>query len=62
MNNDYVRKELKDLLDKLGIKQKFIAKKVDLSDATISYFLRDMRNLPDVKLKEIHNFCIQNNR
>lgn len=62
MTNDFVRKELKELMDRLGIKQTFIAKKVELSDTTISYFLRDMRDLPANKLDALHEFCTQNNK
>lgn len=61
MTNESVRKELKELMQRLGIKQRFIAKKVELSDTTISYFIRDMRDLPVNKLQEIHEFCTQNN-
>lgn len=62
MTNEVVRNELKELMNGLGIKQCFIAKKFDLSDTTISYFMRDMRDLPVRKLEEIHQFCIENIR
>lgn len=60
MTNDSVRKELKELMNRLGIKQCFLAKKVELSDTTISYFVRDMRDLPADKLEAIHEFCAEN--
>ncbi|GCD11407.1 hypothetical protein [Clostridium tagluense] len=61
MTNKLVREELIVLMAKLGIKQCFIARKFSLSNTTISYFLRNMRDLPTDKLNRIHNFCIDNN-
>ena len=59
MTNDSVRKELRELISNFGIKQRFVANKVDLSDTTISFFVRDKRDLPIEKLKEIHKFCTE---
>ena len=61
MTNKLVREELIVLMAKLGIKQCFLARKFALSNTTISYFVRDMRDLPTDKLNRIHNFCINNN-
>ena len=60
MTNESVKQELKELVERMGIKQIFLAKQFSLSSTTISYFMRDMRDLNEIKLEMIHEFCEEN--
>jgi len=53
LSNDRVRKDLINYLKEFGVKNKFIAKKVDLSDVTISLFLSSQRDIAQDKLEKI---------
>lgn len=44
-----VREQAKLYLEENGIKQNFIARKLDISDAMMSYYLNDKKNLSNEK-------------
>ena len=48
-----IKQETKDYLVKNGIKQRFIAKKLNISDAMFSYFINDKKNLSEEKQQEL---------
>lgn len=59
LSNEKIRKELIEFLEEKGVKNRFIAKKINASDTTISLFLKGQRKLSTSKLellyKLIHN-------
>lgn len=51
-----IRQATKEYLEKNGIKQNFIARKLNISDAMMSYYLNNHKNLSnekEEKLKQI---------
>lgn len=55
LNNDDIKNNLKTYLTKNGIKQRFIARKLNLSDTTISLFIKGKIELSQNKLNLINN-------
>ena len=54
LSNESIRKELIEFLKKNGIKNRFIAKKIDVSDTTISLFINGKRELSTKKLQALN--------
>lgn len=54
LSNESVRKDLIRYLKEFGVKNKFIARKIELSDVTISLFLSNQRDIAQDKLEKIH--------
>ncbi len=50
LKQDTIRKDLKQYLEDNGIKNKFIAKQINLSESMISYFLNGKKELSSNKL------------
>ncbi|NRT88893.1 helix-turn-helix domain-containing protein [Clostridium beijerinckii] len=55
MNQDTIRNDLKKYLEDNGIKNKFIAKQIGLSESMISYFLNGKKRLSSNSLNLIYN-------
>lgn len=55
MSQEVIREDLKKYLKENGIKNKFIAEKIDISTAMISYFLNGKKRLSSKYLKKISN-------
>lgn len=53
MNQDEIRKDLKEYLKNNGVKSKFIALKLELSPAMISYFINNKKGLSSNYLQQI---------
>lgn len=61
MLQEEVRKELKEFLKSKGVKNKYIANYAGLTDASISMFLHDKRDLSRQKLDLILEYIKINN-
>lgn len=48
-----IREQAKKYLEENGIKQNFIARKLDISDAMMSYYLNNKKNLSHEKELEL---------
>ena len=55
MTQESIRNDLKNYLKENGIKNKFIAEKIDLSPSMISYFINGKKRLSANKLNLISN-------
>lgn len=55
MNQNTIREDLKKYLEDNGIKNKFIANKIGLSESMISYFLNGKKRLSSASLDLISN-------
>ncbi|UYZ34173.1 helix-turn-helix transcriptional regulator [Clostridium beijerinckii] len=55
MNQDTIRNDLKKYLEDNGIKNKFIAKQIGLSESMVSYFLNGKKRLSSTSLNLIYN-------
>ncbi|AKN32319.1 hypothetical protein Ccar_16195 [Clostridium carboxidivorans P7] len=55
MENEVVRKKLKEYLEINGVRNNWIAKKINISPTSICLFLKDARNLSSDKLELIWN-------
>jgi len=53
MNQEIIRKDLKEYLKKNGIKNKFIAEQIELSASMISYFISGKKGLSSNYLRKI---------
>lgn len=60
MNQDTIRNDLKQYLEDNGIKNKFIAKQIGLSESMISYFLNGKKRLSSTSLNLISNIIYKN--
>ncbi|AQS04012.1 helix-turn-helix domain-containing protein [Clostridium beijerinckii] len=55
MKQDVIREDLKNYLKENGIKSKFIAQKIGLSEGMISYFINGKKRLSSANLILISN-------
>lgn len=55
MTQESIRNDLKNYLKDNGIKSKFIAQKIGLSEGMISYFINGKKNLSTKHLNSIYN-------
>lgn len=60
VSQDEIRKELKEYLQNKGVKNKYIAQNVGVSDQTISMFLHCKRELSPKRLRSIHLYILDN--
>lgn len=47
------RKQIKEILDNNGVKYSFIAKKVGVSNVTVTYWLNGKSDIPTKRLEQI---------
>lgn len=55
MLQEVIREDLKKYLKENGIKNKFIAEKIEISTAMISYFINGRKNLSSTYIKKIED-------
>ena len=55
MVNETIRQELKEFLNEYGIKNRYIAKKLNMSDSTVSLWLKGERELSPDRLKILYD-------
>lgn len=55
MNPDNIRRDLNNYLQDNGIKSKFIASKIGISESMMSYFLNNKKSLSVNNLQKIYN-------
>tara|TARA_Y100001938_G_C7954126_1_gene360819 strand:+ start:272 stop:472 length:201 start_codon:yes stop_codon:yes gene_type:complete len=57
MNSNIRRPKIKKAIQKLGLKQKFVADKLGVSEITLSYYISGTRNPSRERLRDLAKIC-----